>query len=422
VKISDMPTYTGNPSGGFVPFVIGGLNKKYDLGNFVYIGGHYDDPAWLDSVAWTKIKNKPTFLTNINGLVASGDLNGVYPNPFVTWSNGYPTYDLRYLKPSDLPSATGWEGVLNVGSDLTINHIINGNGNDLYWNNFGTTTINTSTLALPSLAGGGNTNQFLTTDPVSGTVYLKSVEFPVDSSGQAALTHDLQRTLDDGSDQRRDDTVHGNNFAWGFDSVHHFYVFAGASFAHQWGTHSSMFADKYSAYYYSQDTTGRSQVWTSSKYANIESADSAGNNSSVNTWANGGASMNANVRDSINAPQIIFNHANYYNSDTTKVLATNSTGVVAFKTLYTIPQADGLIQPGYVTWSGSGLTFNVTAAIYRINGVTYNSAAGSVTLPTADATNPRYDVIAVDNTGSIVVITERLQQTLPFHRLTRRHR
>jgi hypothetical protein len=66
---------------------------------------------------------------------------------------------------------------------------------------------------------------------------------------------------------------------------------------------------------------------------------------------------------------------------------------------------DGLITPGYVTWSGNGLTFDVTSAIYTINGVRYTSAAGSVTLTTADVTNPRYDVIAVDNTGTIVAIT-----------------
>jgi hypothetical protein len=53
----------------------------------------------------------------------------------------------------------------------------------------------------------------------------------------------------------------------------------------------------------------------------------------------------------------------------------------------------------------SGLTFDVTSAIYTINGVRYTSAAGSVTLTTADVTDPRYDVIAVDNTGTVVKIT-----------------
>lgn len=64
-----------------------------------------------------------------------------------------------------------------------------------------------------------------------------------------------------------------------------------------------------------------------------------------------------------------------------------------------------LVQPGYVTWSGTGLTFDVTAATYDIAHVRYNSAAGQITLDAADPTDPRIDVIAVDNTGAIVKIT-----------------
>jgi hypothetical protein len=60
---------------------------------------------------------------------------------------------------------------------------------------------------------------------------------------------------------------------------------------------------------------------------------------------------------------------------------------------------------GIVTWSGSGLIFDVTAGTYCIDGVRYTSAAGQITLDAADGTNPRFDVIALDNTGSIVKIT-----------------
>lgn len=64
-----------------------------------------------------------------------------------------------------------------------------------------------------------------------------------------------------------------------------------------------------------------------------------------------------------------------------------------------------LASPGVVTWSGTGLAFDVTPAVYYINGVQYTSNAGSVTLDAADPTNPRIDVIAVDNTGAIVKLT-----------------
>jgi hypothetical protein len=58
-----------------------------------------------------------------------------------------------------------------------------------------------------------------------------------------------------------------------------------------------------------------------------------------------------------------------------------------------------------VTWSGTGLTFDVSAATYRIDGTRYTSAAGSVTLAAADATNPRIDVVAVNTSGVIAVLT-----------------
>jgi hypothetical protein len=70
-----------------------------------------------------------------------------------------------------------------------------------------------------------------------------------------------------------------------------------------------------------------------------------------------------------------------------------------------IDKQDGLISGGVVTWSGTGLTFDVSAATYRIDGTRYTSAAGSVTLAAADATNPRIDVVAVNTSGVIAVLT-----------------
>ncbi len=53
----------------------------------------------------------------------------------------------------------------------------------------------------------------------------------------------------------------------------------------------------------------------------------------------------------------------------------------------------------------SGLSFTVGACTYTISGVTYTSALTTVTLANADNTNPRIDVIIVDNTSTVSVLT-----------------
>ena len=65
--------------------------------------------------------------------------------------------------------------------------------------------------------------------------------------------------------------------------------------------------------------------------------------------------------------------------------------------------ADGLLTGGDVVWTGL-LNFLVSAATYRLLGVDYSSVQTALTLSAADATNPRIDVIAVDDTGIAVVI------------------
>jgi len=62
-----------------------------------------------------------------------------------------------------------------------------------------------------------------------------------------------------------------------------------------------------------------------------------------------------------------------------------------------------LISGGGVSWT-SGLTFEVGAANYLIAGVNYSTTETSKTLGAADPTNPRFDVIAVDSTSTVVVI------------------
>ena len=60
---------------------------------------------------------------------------------------------------------------------------------------------------------------------------------------------------------------------------------------------------------------------------------------------------------------------------------------------------------GTVTWSGTGLTYDISSCQYYILGTIYNSAAGSVTLDAADPTLNRFDVIYADTLGHIGKIT-----------------
>jgi hypothetical protein len=67
---------------------------------------------------------------------------------------------------------------------------------------------------------------------------------------------------------------------------------------------------------------------------------------------------------------------------------------------YIAPQAISGCGVEYVT----GLTYTVGACTYSINGVTYNSPLSTVTLGTADPTNPRIDAIFVDTTQVVQVL------------------
>jgi hypothetical protein len=63
-----------------------------------------------------------------------------------------------------------------------------------------------------------------------------------------------------------------------------------------------------------------------------------------------------------------------------------------------------VVDGGQVTWE-SGLTFRVSAATYRIDGVVYTSTEQTITLDAADGTHPRLDVIALDTGGDVQKIT-----------------
>jgi hypothetical protein len=59
---------------------------------------------------------------------------------------------------------------------------------------------------------------------------------------------------------------------------------------------------------------------------------------------------------------------------------------------------------GGAAYSGTGLDFDVTALEYLVAGVTYNTAPTSVTLAVGDPTNPRFDAIVADDTGTVSVV------------------
>lgn len=67
-------------------------------------------------------------------------------------------------------------------------------------------------------------------------------------------------------------------------------------------------------------------------------------------------------------------------------------------------QGTFLLSGGQIAWI-SAYMFNVSAASYAIGGVLYTSLEQTVTLAAADATLDRVDVIAVDDTGTVVAIT-----------------
>jgi hypothetical protein len=67
------------------------------------------------------------------------------------------------------------------------------------------------------------------------------------------------------------------------------------------------------------------------------------------------------------------------------------------------PSGNQLISGGAV-YSGTGLDFDVSALVYIIAGVQYNSLPTSVTLLVGDPANPRFDAIVVDETETVSVV------------------
>lgn len=65
---------------------------------------------------------------------------------------------------------------------------------------------------------------------------------------------------------------------------------------------------------------------------------------------------------------------------------------------------NGLVAGCGVFWTGS-LNFTVSSCTYSIGGALFNSPQTNLTLAAADPTNPRIDLVIVDNTGTASVLT-----------------
>ena len=95
----------------------------------------------------------------------------------------------------------------------------------------------------------------------------------------------------------------------------------------------------------------------------------------------------------------------YYSTDTLITERSNGTIWESFTDAGTGGGGGGitgafLVSGGVITWL-TGYDFSVSAAVYYIQNIQYSSAEQTITLDAADATNPRLDVIGVDNTGAV---------------------
>jgi hypothetical protein len=90
-----------------------------------------------------------------------------------------------------------------------------------------------------------------------------------------------------------------------------------------------------------------SEVRTHQDSAHFQSYDSLGHNARFTAFGKGTLNSFASIADSMNSPKIVFGHANYKNSDTSKVLSTNSNGDLIFLT----KGFGDAISTGDVTWS-----------------------------------------------------------------------
>lgn len=85
------------------------------------------------------------------------------------------------------------------------------------------------------------------------------------------------------------------------------------------------------------------------------------------------------------------------------ILVTTNSGDTVIDAIH--QQTGKGILSGGAIWSGTGFVFDVTALSYFIDGVVYQSSPTQVTLSPSDPSEDRFDVIVVDDTGTVSVVT-----------------
>ena len=77
---------------------------------------------------------------------------------------------------------------------------------------------------------------------------------------------------------------------------------------------------------------------------------------------------------------------------------------VDFGILVAAYNGTGVVTGGAVTAQGTpDMTVAVAAGTVLINGLHYTISAGNGTITTADASNPRFDLITINTSGAVVV-------------------
>jgi hypothetical protein len=69
-----------------------------------------------------------------------------------------------------------------------------------------------------------------------------------------------------------------------------------------------------------------------------------------------------------------------------------------------LKKVNGIVVGGIVSWSGTGLTFNVSYVVYLCNNIPFTISATSFTLDAADPALDRIDVVTVNDQGAVEIL------------------